>query len=334
MRPAVAIPAMRAELPRAARVRIGEIVDGRPRSRPWFDIAVEVASDGGQPRYATNWKLMSLLAKQLGFKPSFRDGMLYVDPRGEKPFQPTRVPIELISDELADFFSARLELWRQAGPVCICRSIAPKPRSLIEEPEQQRALALQGLPCEPSEEDIQMNSAYWVGSCTRYTYAEQDGRVALEKRTEQVCDPLLCPHFRPQDRSVPACGPKVAFHFRLPWAERWSWGWFMSTSWHTARRLATTLSDLKNNLGGVLRGVPCLLVVEEITVRAPKGARVRARVVHVSTDRPMAELRSVVTSLAAIERQGLSVPPGDYPSMDRARYLALLSEFSEGARAE
>ena len=341
----IALPAMRHEFPTAARVRVGEVQEyrdkeGKTKTKPIrrfeFDIAAEVETEGADTRYQTHPKLMLELAHALGYQTEEREGRVHIMEDGRPvSFKPRRIPIELLSDNIEDFFSARLARWRRSGPDCVSLSMRPKTADEVAVEAQQKTLGLQGLPTEPSAEDFEHIPQFWVGECEQcqYTEKEVDGKKWLVQtgRVKAICDPLTCPHFRPADKKIVPCKPNVEFKFRLPWTGQRSWAWFCSTSWATARLLATTLADLKDNCGGVLRGVPCLLLTQPRKVRTPDGSKQKQPVVYIGYDRPVQELRAGVQTLLALEARQynpqLALPPRDFATESPARVKALVQEF-------
>ncbi len=341
----VALPAMRHEFPTSARVRVGEFDGKKPVRKFEFDIAAELETEGGETRYKTHPKLMQELARALGYQTEETDGRVHILEDG-KPiaFKPRRIPIELLSDDLGEFFSARLARWRRSGPDCVSLSMRPKTAEELAFPAQVRALELQGLPTAPSGDDFESIPELWMGECERFAYTEKEvgGKKFMVQsgRTREVCDPLTCPHFRSADpKQFVPCKPDVRFNFRLPWTGQRSWAWFCSTSWNTARRLATTLADIAGNTGGILRGVPCLLVTQPITVRTPDGSRQKQPVVYVGYDRPVEALRAGIQSLLALEQKvynpQLALPPRP-ETLDKSpsRVRALVQEFHPEAAQE
>lgn len=345
---------MRHEFPTSARVRVGETEeytdrDGKRKIKPVrrfeFDLAAELETEGGETRYKTHPKLMQELARALGYQTEERDGRVHILEDG-KPiaFKPRRIPIELLSDDLGEFFSARLARWRRSGPDCVSLSMRPKTADELALPAQVRALELQGLPTTPSAEDFESIPELWIGECERFQYMEKQvaGKTVMLQsgRTREVCEPLTCPHFRSADpKQFVPCKPDVRFNFRLPWTGQRSWAWFCSTSWNTARRLATTLADIAGNTGGILRGVPCLLVTQPITVRTPDGSRQKQPVVYVGYDRPVEALRAGIQNLLALEARQynpqLALPPRlEALDSSPSRVRAMVAEFHPEAVQE
>ena len=340
----IALPAMRHEFPAACRVRVGEFDGRKPVRRFHFDIAAELegGDDSGAARYHTHPALMQELARSLGYGTEEHEGKVRILKDGQPTkFEPRRIPIELLSDKIDDFLTVRLARWRRSGPDCTSLSSRRKTGEEVAVAAQQKALAAQGLPTEPTEGDFAYLPELWVGECeqTQYTEKTADGKKFLVQsgRVKTICDPLTCPHFRSADpKAFVPCKPEIDFRFRLPWTGQRSWARFCSTSWATARLLLTTLADIKANCGDRLRGVPCLLVTEPRKVRTPDGTRQKQPVVYVAYDRPVQELRAGVQTLLALE-QGqynpqLALPPPLAESPARAR--AIVQEFHPEAEAE
>lgn len=320
------LPALRPSIPAAARIRVGERTAQATQKRFWFDVALETEQAGV---YATNDRLMALLAKELGVASSAEEW-----DEKRKRFRPRRAPIELIDNNVAEWLMIRLSKWRGGGVECASYGLfVEKPAKLLRSKDQQEALFMQKLPTEPTPEDIEQCPEYHVGRATRFEYELEEVKgKTVARRTgckAVVCDPLMCPDFKANQ----GCKPEIAFHFLLPWARSQAWGVFKSTSWNTASLLFTTLAKMGEQVGGHYAGMQLLLVTQPKKIRIPGGKRAPYPSVFVEPQGSIRELRDGAEQLLRLQaaRDVPALPSPQEYAEDQERAKRWQEEFRPDA---
>lgn len=343
------LPGCAPSLPQTIRARMGHFDFDRnaPAKQTHWDLAREdVASQGagdGQVRYNVDEVLMQRLAGRtglLGGTKTPEEAQALWEERGAIIQQSIRhIPIELYSNDPADWFLHRLSMWQRCGPQCLGTQFRPKTPAEIRAPEQQRLLLAKQLPQEPTPSDYQYRAEYWTGSFERFAYKAETIRrrngdtFTVKKQCGRqfgTCDPLTCEHFRPANSKLPACKPEVRLHMLLPWAPFDCWAFMASTGWKTASKMLGTIGILHKALKGNIGGQPLSLGMVTKKGRTPDGTRQDHPIAFLSPGKSMEELRANAAAQDALPQHEaqLELPtPAEFAVEHDGRTSAFVDEF-------
>lgn len=286
---------IRRERPPGLRFRVGELVPIASRGR----------SGGGQqkrrtrPDKAFHFNLARPQADEKQgestyvIDPVATDALKRRIPEQEGPFEPTRIPIILLSakptgdDHHAAWYEARLYCHATS---CTSDQIIPdagtfEEKSLehLRSEDQHRALEAQGLQYIIGDEpDYEGHPELFEGMATRY-----DADASGHKRPHRVkCDPLLCKQFRHPDAKQ-ACGPMGRIAFGIEWCPgRW-YGSFVHGSWRSTSRMLSTLAEVAEiyaSKGRNLSRAQVWFCTEPVMTTAPDGKRYKQPCEHFEPD--------------------------------------------------
>ena len=345
------LPGCAPSLPQTIRARMGSFDHDRnaPTKQRHWDLAredIDTRGPGdGQVRYNVDEQLMIRLAGKTGLlhganNPEEAQAMW--KERGSVLQQSIRhIPIELYSNEPADWFLFRLSMWQRCGPQCLGTQFRAKTPEEIRAPEQQRLLLAKGLPLEPMPQDRRYRAEYSIGQFERFAYKaetirKKNGQTFTVKkqcgRQYGACDPLTCEHFRPANPKLPACKPEVRLQFLLPWAPHDCWAFMASTGWKTASKMLGTIGMLHRALKGNIGGQPLSLGMVTLKGRTPDGTRQDHPVAFLSPGKSIEELRSNAEALAALPEHEpqLALPtPSEFAVEHDGRTTAWVDEFHQ-----
>lgn len=299
-----AIPFPGAERPRFAtpiRVSIGEVVSRGGKTFParcdHFRVTRPSAEDGSK------WVLDEALQRSL------------VSATGTE--RPTRVPVQLLSNDPGEFLHQERNLTVSRSGVCLCHSSGFR----LKEAEQCRA---QGLTWPPPDLD-RIGEEYYVGTAEWRSYRQEpipngDGAVRYIRTgsAPRICDPSRCPFATGRladfqdDRQIVdylpylkakredqrrLCKLRTVLICKLDLPETSRAGAlarFTSTGIYTALYLRSSLQAIALETGNWLALVPLWLVLEWTPQKDTPGGRQRLPYVRFESRVPTAELHAEV----------------------------------------
>lgn len=144
---------------------------------------------------------------------------------------PKEIPIILPFDDVDMNFQTSYALY--AGRQCLCRG---------DGEEATRTFLKDGKP----------------GSFTLLDTEDSGDTVQKNDRRKIICDPETCPHMR--DGAKQACKPNGRLCAIIPSSKRLNgYYFFRTTSWNSIAFITKALDDMKEQSGGILKGIPMKL---------------------------------------------------------------------------
>jgi len=325
------IPFPGADRPRFAtpiRLSIGERVSRGGKTFPsrcdHFRVTRPSADDGSK------WVLDEALQRAL------------VAVSGDKP---TRVPVQLLSNDPSDFLHQERNLTISKAGVCLCHSTG----FTLKTPEQCRAQGLIWPPPDPQR----VGEEYYIGTAEWRSYRQEtipggDGAVRYVKTgaAPRVCDPSRCPFATGRledfagDRQVAEylpylkakkedqrrlCKLRTVLIVKLDLPDTSRAGAlarFTSTGIYTALYLRSSLQTIGLETGRWLALLPLWLVLEWTQQKDTPGGRQRLPYVRFESRVPTGELQAQAESISA------------YLVGNQERMLRLREVSAETLRAE
>lgn len=147
--------------------------------------------------------------------------------------EPTEVPIILPFDDVDMNFQTSYALY--AGRQCICRGDGKKADMLFLKDGKTQAYQL-------LDED------------------QNGDTVQKNERRPIFCDPVNCPNRLPDAKNVIKCKPNGRLICIIPASKRLNgYFFFRTTSYNTISFILGAMDDMKEQTGGILRGIPAKL---------------------------------------------------------------------------
>lgn len=193
----------------------------------------------------------------------------------EPPKTTDWVPCLVPFDDPDDVISSAMACYYGSRRVCSCGVFD------LKDEETARGQKLGWPPVK--DQGGEVDSRYYTGTATRHSLTTDGKGNRRIAGTEPVtCDPSECPIANEGRDAGPLlaimlgdkaaadkyatnqlCKPDIRVPLILPWASS-MFGVFITTAWHSYRRMHTTLRTIRDLSGGVLANIPLKLRVEWI----------------------------------------------------------------------